>query len=129
MKFFQKASDGGKNSGVTGFFIVEIKSLFSIVLLHFKNGTREAFHSHAFNAVTLWLSGRVREHIYDRTGQTEPREWRAGQWKFTGREDTHKVESIGNSWALSFRGPWIDRWKEFKNGMMVTLTHGRRVVS
>lgn len=139
MKFFQKAPDGGKDSGVTGFFIVEIKPLFSIVLLHFRNGSREAYHSHAFNAVTLWLKGRVIEHrllngwfVWNFSERFQPQvestEYRAGQFKFTGRSNTHKVESIGESWALSFRGPWKDTWREFKAGRFITLTHGRKVV-
>lgn len=31
MKFFKFGTDGGKNSGVTGFLLFEIKWLFSIV--------------------------------------------------------------------------------------------------
>lgn len=54
MKFFSKASDGGKDSGVTGFFLFEIKPLFSIVLLHFRNGTREAYHSHGLSVAEFW---------------------------------------------------------------------------
>lgn len=33
MKFFSKAPDGGKDSEVDGYFLCEIKPLFSIVLL------------------------------------------------------------------------------------------------
>jgi quercetin dioxygenase-like cupin family protein len=60
-RFFYKKPDGGKESGVTGYFLIEWKPLFSIGLLHFKRGSREAFHSHAFNAVTFWLKGEVTE--------------------------------------------------------------------
>lgn len=124
MKLFSKAADGGKNSGVTGFFLIEWKSLFSIVLLRFAKGTREAYHSHAFNAVTLWLKGRVREHHL----WLAPREFTAGQVKYTSRATFHKVEALETTWALSLRGPWVDRWKEFKNGREVTLTHGRKEI-
>jgi hypothetical protein len=149
MKFFRKAPDGGKDSGVTGYFLVEIKPLFSIVLLHFKDGTRDAYHSHAFNALTLWLRGRVIEHRISglphwQDGPYEQRtEHRAGQvtahckrqtystgrFKFTSRENMHKVEALGDVWALSIRGPWAKTWKEFKNGTVVTLTNGRQVVN
>jgi hypothetical protein len=133
MKIFQRASDGGKDSGVSGFFLVEIKALFSIVVLRFNNGTREAIHSHAFNAVTWFLKGRVREHrLIDPvcspavTVREFGPSWRP---KFTPRDNHHKVESLGVSWALSFRGPWVDRWREVKHGKLVTLTHGRKVVN
>jgi hypothetical protein len=133
LKFFQRASDGGKDSGVTGFFFVEIKSLFSVVLLRFNPGTREAFHSHAFNALTWWLKGRVLEHRrVDSESCTgfATREFRPSlKPKYTPRENCHQVESIGVSYALSFRGPWSDTWREFKDGKYVTLTHGRKVVN
>lgn len=125
MKLFRGAADGGETSGVKGYFLIECKSLFSVVLLHFNPGTREAYHSHAFNAVTLWLRGRVREHHYGGGS----RDFRRGQLKVTRRATTHKVESLGHAWALSFRGPWADRWQEFRQGRLVTLTHGRKVVA
>lgn len=128
MKLLQKGSDGGKDSGVTGYFLVEIKPLFSIVLLHFRNGTREAFHEHAFNALTLWLKGQVIEHILNAETQEETtREFSAGHIKYTSRQRFHKVESVGETWALSVRGPWTNTWREFKLGKFITLTHGRKV--
>lgn len=124
MKLFSIAKDGGPESNVTGLFLIECKPLFSIVLLHFAKGTREAFHNHAFNALTVWLKGTVREHML--TGAK--RKWRAGEWKFTRRSDFHKVEALTDAWALSFRGPWSARWNESLGGCFTTLTHGRKVV-
>ena len=132
MKLFSKAPDGGKGSGVTGYFLIEAKSAFSLVLLHFAKGTREAFHEHAFNAVTLWLKGRVREHLldlFDYEHEAEVRTFHAGQVKFTPRSCFHKIEALESTWALSIRGPWVDRWREYRNGRLVTLSHGRKVVS
>lgn len=124
MRLFQKTCDGGPESGVTGYFFIEIKSLFSIVLLNFKSSSRDAFHSHAFSALTLWLRGQVIERILEGGDHV----WRAGQLKFTPRECFHKVEPSGSAWALSLRGPWADTWQEFKQGRFVTLTHGRKEV-
>lgn len=124
LKFFSKSPDGGKGSGVTGYFLVEIKPLFSIVLLHFSEGSREAFHEHAFNALTIWLSGRVREHHLD----GEIKEFSAGRVKYTPRRTFHKIEGLMSTWAISFRGPWVDYWRECRSGRLVTLTHGRREV-
>jgi quercetin dioxygenase-like cupin family protein len=125
MRLFSKAADGGKNSGVTGYFLVECKPLFSIVLLHFAKGTREAFHEHAFDAATLWLKGRVREHhLWGRS-----KDFRAGQLKVTRRSCFHKIEALQSTWALSIRGPWVDTWRECRKGRVVTLTHGRREVA
>lgn len=125
MLLFQSAPDGGKGSGVTGYFLVEIKPWFSIVLLKFNKGTREAYHSHAFNAWTLWLKGRVKEHLL--CGKTL--DWGAGRIKYTPRENFHRVEALEDTWALSIRGPWVDTWQESRNGRLVTLTHGRIVIT
>ena len=117
-----KRSDGGNKSGVTA-YIIESKFLFSLALLHFKNGTREAYHSHAFNALTLWLKGKVREHMIDGT----VKDWKAGKIKYTSKNTFHKVESLGDSWALSMRGPWENIWKELRDNKLVYLTHDRKV--
>ncbi len=129
MKLFKKASDGGKDSGVTGFFLVEIKPLFSVVLLRFRAGSREAFHSHAFNAFTWFVLGRVAEQRRFESGAVITTPFYASfKPKYTSRENCHRVYSVGVTWALSFRGPWKRTWKEYKNGKFVTLTHGRKVI-
>lgn len=126
IKIFKKSHDGGKDSGVTGYFLIEWKSLFSIVLLRFSAGSREAFHSHAFNALTWWLRGEVEE----RFPSGAPIQWRPS-WipKFTPRDNTHKIYARKTSWALSLRGPWKDTWLEQKAGKEIVLTHGRHVIS
>lgn len=126
MKIFTKAADGGENSGVTGFFLIECKSLFSIVLLRFNEGSREAYHEHAFNAWTLWLKGEVFELT---RGSDDPKLFWAGDLKYTPRHCFHKIIALKTSWALSLRGPWVDHWREFRGGKLVTLTHGRKVTA
>jgi len=124
--FFDKRKDGGPESHVTAYFLVAIKPLFTIGLLHFADGTRDVYHSHAFNAVTLVLKGRFRENYLD--GKVV--EFKSGDIKYTPRTRFHKVFSIGDTWALTFRGPWVDTWKEYrpKEHRFVTLTHGRQIV-
>jgi len=122
MNIFKWSTDGGKTSGVNGFFIIEWKRVFSCVILKFNLGTREAYHNHAFNAKTLWLRGHVREHLLG--GQV--REWKAWQWKSTPRMLAHKIEALTTSWAISFRGPWHPTWTEWRQENVVVLTHGRK---
>lgn len=126
MKFFKKLKDGGPESTVTGYFAVEIKGLFSVVLLHFAPGTRPAFHSHAFHCMSWVLRGKLQEQIlcgplYIYRPSIRP--------VITYRSTFHQVSSIGHSWVLSFRGPWRGWWEEFtsKRGF-IKLTHGRREV-
>lgn len=136
MKFFSKSSDGGKNSGVTGYYLVEIKPWFSIVLLKFNPGTREAYHEHAFNAWTWWIKGRVIERrLWFRFGAEGKNAFfvntafKTGSWKYTARGNCHRVKALETSWALSFRGPWVDTWREWRGDHFVTLTHGRKEIS
>lgn len=120
---FYTKPDGGKNSGVTGYFLIEWKKLFSVGLLRFNEGSREAYHSHAFNALTWWLSGKVTEQKLNVINEKEyspsiiP--------KYTTRDNFHRVKAHKKTFALTFRGPWSDTWKESRQGKMVTLTHGR----
>jgi hypothetical protein len=127
MKFFQVGYDGGKDSGVTGYWLCEIKWLFSIVLLHFKKGSRENYHSHAFNAYSFFLSGEVEEHLVDGTVKV----WKPSlKPKFTHWSTFHKVFALQDTWCLSFRGRWDDYWHEFSptKKEYILLTHGRKVV-
>lgn len=127
MKFFSLGADGGKNSGVTGFWFIEVKSLFSIVLLRFREGSREVFHSHAFNALTWFLTGKVTEHHLD--GRKV--DWGPSFFpKWTPRSCFHKVFADKTTYALSLRGPWAKTWKEFnpKTDTFVSLTSGRKEV-
>jgi hypothetical protein len=57
MRFFHHGKDGGPESPVEGYWLFEIKWLCSIVLLKFNDGGREAYHSHAFNALSWLLKG------------------------------------------------------------------------
>ncbi len=122
MKLFTKSHDGGKDSGVTGYWLIEWKGLFSIVLLRFSKGSREAFHSHAFNALTWWLKGSVTEEFKDGGSKRWSPSFKP---KYTPKDCFHKIIADEVTWALSFRGPWSKTWQETKNGETYTLTHGR----
>jgi hypothetical protein len=128
MKLLSPAKDGGLESKVNGFFLVEIKSLFSVVLLHFSDGSREAYHSHAFNALSWVLKGKLVENLLG--GKIN--DYGLGfKPIYTSRDTFHKVISQGDTWVLSFRGPWANTWKEFipATKQFLTLTHGRKIVN
>jgi hypothetical protein len=128
MKILSFGSDGGQKSGVTGFWLFEFKSLFSIVILHFAKGTRENYHSHAFNAYTWFLSGQVEEQHFN----ADPINWRPS-WspKYTPKSCFHRVKALTDTYAISFRGPWDQTWSEYnpKTNEIIKLTHGREVLS
>lgn len=128
MKFLSWGKDGGKESHVWGLWFAEIKSLFSVVLLKFEEGTREAFHTHAFNSHSYVIYGRLQE---TEQASGDSRFYYQGEWIFTPREMFHQVRSYGTTWVLSFRGPWSKTWKEYipAEDKHLTLTHGRQVVN
>lgn len=45
MNIFYKSKDGGQESTVIGYWLIECKQLFSIVLLKFEGPSRKAFHT------------------------------------------------------------------------------------
>lgn len=127
MKLLSWGKDGGQESTVWGLFF-EIKWLFSIVLLRFENGTRDAYHNHAFSCVSWVLKGKLIEnHLGSPLPDVHTPSLRP---VITRRYTFHKVESVGRTWVISFRGPWAKRWTEYdpKTNKFVTLTHGRKIV-
>lgn len=126
-KLFSKAKDGGPESPVDAYFIVEIKNLFSIAILKFNKGGRENFHTHAFNALTWFLGGDLIEE--DVSGRYYT--YRRSLWpKITKREKNHRVRAYKDSWCLTVRGPWSKYWTEYNEheDKTIMLTHGRHVI-
>lgn len=142
MKFLSKSKDGGAESTVWAYWLFEIKSLFSIVLLKFENGSRDAYHNHAFNCISWVLKGKLVEHVKETSpaGVFRGESYPSLDWDFintykpslrpvfTYRDTMHKVVSEGTTWVVSFRGPWSKTWKEVVQGEEITLTSGRKVV-
>jgi len=126
MKFFKHAKDGGPQSTVDGWWLVEIKGLFSIALLRFRGPSRFAYHEHAFNSVNWLLRGQLVERY---RGSRIARVHNASLIPIVTRRDHfHMVDSVATSWVLSFRGPWAKTWREYIPGVgMRTLTDGREV--
>lgn len=126
MKLFHKAKDGGPESTVTGYWLIEAKKFLSIALLKFEDGSRDAYHEHAFDSINWVLSGEVEEHHFDGfVARHKPSWWPV----LTPKETFHKVISRGTTWVFTIRGPWADTWREFVNDQFHVLTHGRKRVT
>lgn len=124
MKFFTKCKDGGPESTVTAYVLIEIKSLFSIMLLKFEGLSREAYHNHAFNCISWLFKGYLLENLIEKTTKS----YKPSLIPIITKRDTfHKVDSVGNSWVLTFRGPWSKTWQEYLplQNKDKTLSHGR----
>lgn len=112
MVLFKKSHDA--DSGVTSYSLIEWKERFSIVLLHFSPGSRDAFHNHAFDAYTWWLKGPVIEEFSTDGIATVFKvlfpSWRP---KYTPKSTLHRiVAGPEGAWALSIRGPWSNDSQE-----------------
>lgn len=124
MRLLFKAKDGGAESNCTGYWLIECKWLFSIVLLKFDGPSREAFHTHAFDCWNWVLSGELKETQIN----GNERNFKPSFKPFAiYRGDFHKVDSPGKSWVISLRGPWNSTWREYltKENRYVTLKSGR----
>lgn len=128
MKLFAKATDGGADSTVTGYWLIEWKAVVSIAVLRFDHGSREAYHSHAFVSISWLLSGWLREEHLEGDVVFHHRRGRA---IVTRRSTFHRVFSEGTSWVITLRGPWGSTWHEWdpRRAKYTTLTDGRRVVA
>lgn len=124
MKILCKRKDGGNESSVTGYWLIEWKSLFSICLLNFRGESRNAYHTHAFNAVSWLLKGALLESELDGKSRSYSPSFKP---IYTPRDCFHKVSSHGSSWVLTFRGPWSSTWGEYlpEETRYRTLTNGR----
>lgn len=121
-RFFVKRTDGGNKSGVHAYWLVEWKKVCSIGILRFDTGSRTAYHSHAFNALTWWLKGKVTEVLYPNTKLNFAPSIKP---KYTPRTNTHKVIAHVVTYAFTIRGPWNNTWVEIRDNKKITLTHGR----
>jgi hypothetical protein len=126
MKLLSISKDGGPESNVTAFWLCEIKGLFSVALLRFTHGTRESFHSHAFNSVSWVLRGVLWEEFLQGPAVAHFSGLRPVR---TLRNTFHRVFSFGTTWVLTFRGPWAKDWQEYdpNTHRFSRLTHGRKV--
>jgi hypothetical protein len=125
VRILSLSKDGGPDSPVDAFFLIEIKSLFSIALLRFNEGGREAFHTHAFNALTWFISGDLEEEDIDDNFYLYSRSIFP---KYTPRSKNHRVYANSTSWCFTIRGPWKSTWTEDDETHHTVLTHGRKIV-
>lgn len=126
MRLFQKTKDGGPESPVDAFFLFESKRLGSVALLRFNKGGREAYHTHAFHALTWFFSGDLTEENYDGTERIYRRSLIP---KFTSRTKNHRVRADSTSWCFTVRGPWNKTWTEHKDDRLTMFGWGRKVLS
>lgn len=127
MNILKVTKDGGPESTVWAHWLVEMKRLFSVALLRFEDGTRDAYHNHAFESVSWVLKGELtEEHLNGKVEVHRP----SLRPVRTHRGTFHRVRSKGRTWVLTFRGPWERLWAEYipAERRVVTLSDGRKEI-
>lgn len=126
MNILRKRKDGGSFSPVDAYFLFEIKNLGSVALLKFNKGNREEFHTHAFNALTWFLSGDLLEEDVSGSIYKYKFSWKP---KFTSKNKNHRVLALKDSYCLTVRGKWNKEWTEYnkENDTTTVFTWGRNV--
>lgn len=127
MKFLWNDKDGGPESKgwIWG---LEIKSLFSILVVRFLQGTRPVYHTHAFSAISWLFAGGLKEETL---GYGSKKYFSSFIPIWTPWHRYHQVAGIpAQSWAITFRGPWRKTWTEYNPATQtaITLAHGRKIV-
>lgn len=124
MKLSWGDKDGGPESHVRVWGL-EFKRFATVYLIKFDRGSREAYHTHAFNSISWLLSGGLTEKHFGGAIDFHTPGWRPIRtWEHT----FHKVEGVrASNWAITFRGPWVSTWREFlpREFRFRKLTHGR----
>lgn len=124
MRFLHTGKDGGPKSTVTGYWLIELKKLFSVALLRFDNGSRDEYHTHAFDCISWVLKGRLKEQHLEGKLETHHPSWFP---VITLRTTFHRVTSEGTTWVFTVRGPWAKIWSEYSptTHRYTTLRSGR----
>lgn len=99
---------------VTELTILEWKKLFSIKLFNFhKTDGKQDFHTHAFNAVSILLSGDYLEEVVDYNTITPLKRSRK-RFLFIPENQYHRITKSDGCRTLLITGPWGDTFKELR---------------
>lgn len=96
--------------------ILEWKRLFSIKMFHFHktDGKQDRFHTHAFNAVSVLLSGDYIEEVVDDLDNIVPLKRSRKRFLFIPTNQYHRITKSEGCRTLLITGPWGDTFKELR---------------
>lgn len=101
------------DQNVSELTVLEWKRFFSIKLFHFHktDGEQDRFHTHAFNAVSVLLSGDYVEEILDCDVIT-PKLRSRKRFLFIPKDSFHRITKSKGCRTLLITGPWGNEFKE-----------------
>lgn len=95
--------------------ILEWKRFFSIKMFKFHktSGKQDRFHTHAFNAVSILLSGDYVEEIIEFSRVKEYKRSRK-RFLFIPKDSYHRITRSNGCRTLLITGPWGEEFKELR---------------
>lgn len=107
--------------------VFEFKKYISLYVHCFNTIAQDRFHSHAFNGLAFIVRGGYHEEY--KSGTTVCSKWVGPGFRYIPRQYNHRLlRSLPNTISILLVGPWAKEWTEEKNGIIRTLTWGRKVV-
>lgn len=102
--------------------ILEWKPLFSLKYFHFHktDGDQDRFHTHAFNAISVLLSGDYVEEVIE--GELiQPKLRSRKRFLFIPKDSYHRITKSNGCRTLLLTGPWRGQFKELSFESKSTL--------
>jgi hypothetical protein len=131
MIFFKKKRIELGEGHIIQYTLFESKKLGGIWFYNWKTIDQNRFHTHAFNAIAITLSGSyTQEVIKDGVIKTEVVKRRFVP-RFLPRNYCHRIlEAEPNTWTMVMFGRWIPYWWEYfgDTKTWVKYNWGRKVV-
>lgn len=115
MTFWKRKSINLGDQNVTELTILEWKRFFSIKLFHFHptDGKQDRFHTHAFNAVSILLSGDYVEEVIESRQIVSLKRSRK-RFLFIPADQFHRITKSSGCRTLLITGPWGKEFRELR---------------
>jgi hypothetical protein len=116
MTFWKRKSIHLGDQNVTELTILEWKRFFSIKLFHFHptDGKQDRFHTHAFNAVSILLSGDYVEEVVTEKRQIVTLKRSRKRFLFIPANQYHRITKSNGCRTLLITGPWGKEFRELR---------------
>jgi hypothetical protein len=105
------------DQNVTELTILEWKRFFSIKLFHFHptDGKQDRFHTHAFNAVSILLSGDYTEEVIKYGSAVHQLKRSRKRFLYIPANEYHRITKSNGCRTLLITGPWGKEFKELRH--------------
>lgn len=115
MTFWKRKTINLGDQKVTELTVLEWKRFFSIKLFNFHptDGKQDRFHTHAFNALSILLSGDYVEEVIELRQVVSLKRSRK-RFLFIPANQYHRITKSNGCRTLLITGPWGDEFKEMR---------------